>query len=80
MSIDDIFIFGDIESRTKTSPDFIANDQVHMSALDTNLQYSSDNQLTESVNPDLGHNEYGQSLLSICKSTAMRIVNETMAD
>lgn len=77
MYIDDICIFGDIKSRTKTSPDFIVNDQVHMSALDNNLQYSSDNQ---SVNTDLGHNEYGQLLLSIYKSTAMHMVNGTMAD
>lgn len=75
MSIGDIFLFGGFNSRTKTLPDYIVNDQVHESVLDNNLQYSSDNQLTERVNPVLGHNEYGQRLLSLCRSTGVRIVN-----
>lgn len=40
MSIGDILIFSDFNSRTKTLPDFIVNDEVHESVVDNNLQYS----------------------------------------
>ena len=75
MSIGDIFIFGDLNSRTKTLPDFIVDDELHASVLDNGLEYKADNQLTERINPDQGHNEYGLKLLSLCKSTGVRIVN-----
>ena len=75
MSIGDIFIFGDLNSRTKTLPDFIVDNELHVSVLDNGLEYKADNQLTERINPDQGHNEYGLRLLSLCKSTGVRIVN-----
>lgn len=68
-----VFLFGDFNSRTKNKPDYIENDAVHDSV--SVLSYSNDDQLTERINPDVGHNEYGTRLLSLCKATGVRIVN-----
>ena len=72
-SIGNVFLFGDFNSRTKDYPDFIENDAVQASV--ALLSYTNDEYLSKRVNPDLGHNEYGSRLLSLCKSTGVRIVN-----
>ena len=66
---------GDLNIRTKTLPGFIVNDELFALVLDTGLEYKADNLLTERGNADEGHNVYGLILLSLCKSTGVRIVN-----
>ena len=76
MSIGNVFLFGDFNSRTKDYPDFIENDAVQTSV--ALLPYTNDEYLSKRVNPDLGLNEYGTRLMTLCKSTDVRNVYATM--
>ena len=66
-----VFLLGDLNSRTSTKSDFIDNDrpidiQYDENEVDTPIPRSS---------MDKGSNRFGDSLLDICKSVNMRIVN-----
>lgn len=61
MDFGHVFLFGDFNSRTNNKPDYIENDAVHGSV----SVLSNDDQLTERINQDVGHNEYGTRLLSL---------------
>ena len=66
-----MFLLGDLNSRMSTKSDFIDNDrpidiQYDENEVDTPIPRSSMNK---------GSNRFGDSLLDICKSVNMRIVN-----
>lgn len=71
---EDVFVFGEFNSRTQSLPDFIEKDYVHKS-LDSLFRYTADHdsKLAVRMNPDTGHNEYSTKLLSSCKTTGLRI-------
>jgi hypothetical protein len=76
MLLGNVFVLGDINARTKTKDDFIANDLLHNSVInDSILTYEQDCNLITRTNPDNGSNEYGMKLLNMCKSTGLRILN-----
>jgi hypothetical protein len=74
LSIGRVAVLGDLNSRTKTYPDFIPNDYVHES-VKTMFTYISDEEMHDRINPDTGRNDFGPRLLNLCKSTGLRIVN-----
>ena len=73
-----IFVIGDLNSRTASHHDFILNDNLHNSVLDVVgglFTYVVDDTLPNRVNPDKGTNDFGSRLLNLCKSCGLRIVN-----
>ena len=78
LTLGSIFVIGDFKSRTRSHDDFIQIDVLHQSVsntIDSLFTYANDTTMKSRVNPDTGHNEYGTSLLQLCKATGLRIVN-----
>lgn len=68
----DVFIIGDLNSRTGQSCDYIMNDSVLPGLIDNSIIVDTP---TRRQSLDNGVNRYGICLLDLCKSTGMRIVN-----
>ena len=74
-----VIITGDLNARTATDLDFIAND------IDCPIplpgDYIPDTQLSKRSNPDLTNNSYGKRVIELCKASGLRILNgRTMGD
>ncbi|KAK3096267.1 hypothetical protein FSP39_025128 [Pinctada imbricata] len=72
-----VFIVGDLNSRTGERPDYITNDSLDSNLTDLlrGIDYVSDDHYTQRNNMDKGINTFGHRLLSLCKSSGLRIVN-----
>ncbi|CAG2230968.1 unnamed protein product [Mytilus edulis] len=73
-----VFILGDLNGRTGTLVDFLENDDIHFTLKNRicgAFEYSADSVLPKRVNPDLNTNSYGSKIISMCKSSGLRIVN-----
>ena len=73
-----IFVFGDLNARTSVLCDYVQYDFLHTSVLNTLgdlVSYITDEALPNRVNPDKGTNDFGTRLLTVCKSSGLRIVN-----
>lgn len=68
----------DFNARTSNRDDFIASDIINdniLSEVSELLTYEMDEILPLRVNPDKVVNDYGSKLLSLCKSSGLRILN-----
>ncbi|CAG2208547.1 CALM [Mytilus edulis] len=73
-----VFILGDLNGRTGTLVDFLENDDIHFTLKNRicgAFEYLADSVLPKRVNPDLNTNSYGSKIISMCKSSGLRIVN-----
>ena len=73
-----VIVIGDFNARTSDKDDFITNDVIQNDILrevSEILTYETDTVLPTRVNPDKTVNEYGRKLLSLCKSSGLRILN-----
>lgn len=78
-----VLLAGDLNARTATLPDWDHNDHMdgaHNAAMLDVVLYSQGEELTPPVctqrsNQDPKINEYGRTLINICRSTGMRICN-----
>ena len=73
-----VFLIGDMNSRSGTLDDFVKHDEIHFTVRNRIcdlFDYTSDVDLTKRVNPDKNTNSYGPKLINICKSSGLRIVN-----
>ena len=62
---------GDFNSRTINEIDFISDDKLPVTVrnnLIDFMSYGSDCELSERINPDCGHNDFGNRLLQLCKA------------
>ena len=75
MPLGNVFVFGDFNGRTKDLPDFIQHDELHEAVLDNLPTYSEDIIVPTRTSSDQGINDNGRRLLTLCKSTGIRIVN-----
>ncbi|XP_056017143.1 uncharacterized protein LOC130053726 [Ostrea edulis] len=78
MSLGKVMLIGDTNARTSNSSDFILHDVLHndvLRDLRELLFYGSDTQLQVRSNPDKVVNDLGNKLLSLCKSSGLRILN-----
>ena len=74
----DLILMGDLNARTQTSLDYIANESFNYLPLNEDL-YNLDTIGTHPRNNmDLGSNSYGPKLLELCKQVPMRILNGRM--
>ena len=73
-----VIVIGDFNARTSDKDDFITNDviqnDIHREVSEI-LTYETDTVLPTRVNPDKTVNGYGRKLLSLCKSSGLRILN-----
>ena len=74
MSIGRVLILSVLNARTRTKDDFISNNNF-LRELQELLPYESDEVLPPRYNPDLGTNNYGTKLLTLCKSSGLRILD-----
>lgn len=73
-----VMLLGDINARTSNRDDFIFNDFINCDILSEVIElltYEIDKPLPVRINPDKVVNEYGSKLLSLCKSSGLRILN-----
>ena len=73
-----VILIGDFNARTSDLNDFILHDVLHdevLRGLGELLFYGSDVQLKVRSNPDKVTNDLGNKLLSLCKSSGLRILN-----
>ncbi|CAG2220269.1 unnamed protein product [Mytilus edulis] len=73
-----VFILGDLNGRTGTLVDFVEKDDIHFTVKNQicgAFEYLADSVLPKRVNPDLNTNIYGSKIISMCKSSGLRIVN-----
>lgn len=73
-----VMLLGDINARTSNRDDLIFNDFINcdiLSEVFELLTYEIDKPLPVRINPDKVVNEYGSKLLSLCKSSGLRILN-----
>ena len=78
MNVGKIMLIGDTNARTSNANDFILNDVLHddvLRDLGEVLFYGLDSSLPVRVNPDNVVNDYGNKLLTLCKSSGLRILN-----
>ena len=78
MNVGKIMLIGDTNARTSNANDFILNDVLHddvLRDLGEVLFYGLDSSLPVRVNPDNVVNYYGSKLLTLCKSSGLRILN-----
>ena len=78
-----VFLAGDLNARCGTNNDFIVNDTLIQNISDliqplSSYDFDSDN--TDRKSEDKGVNQFGRSLLNLCKSTGYRIVNGRHSD
>ena len=62
---------GDFNSRTRNGMDFISDDKLPVTVrnnLTDFMSYGSHCELSERINPDCGHNDFGNRLLQLCKA------------
>jgi hypothetical protein len=74
-----VMILGELNARTSTKADFIADDILNcdiLSQVAEMITYENDSVLPVRVNPDVLLNDYGSKLLSMRKSSGLRILNE----
>ena len=74
-----VIVIGDFNARTSDKDDSITNDVVQnytLREVSEILTYETDTVLPTRVNPDKTVNEYERKLLSLCKSSGLRILNE----
>ena len=78
MNVGQMMLIGDTNARTSNANDFILNDVLHddvLRDLGEVLFYGLDSSLPVRVNPDNVVNDYGNKLLTLCKSSGLRILN-----
>ena len=78
MNVGKIMLIGDTNVRTSNANDFSLNDVLHDDVLRDQgevLFYGLDSSLPVRVNPDNVVNDYGNKLLTLCKSSGLRILN-----
>ena len=71
-------LIGDTNARTSNANDFILNDVLHDDVLrdiGEVLFYGVYSNLPVRENPDTVVNDYGNKLLTLCKSSGLRILN-----
>ena len=74
----DIIAIGDFNSRVGTQLDFIVHDildKSYLHLLSNVITYASDIDFTRRNSEDKTVNQFGRKLLSLCKSSGLRIVN-----
>ena len=73
-----IMVIGDFNSRTGNNDDFIHNDRLNDESTDllSNIfHYIPDTAVRKRRNIDSSLNQFGRQLLTLCKTTSLRIVN-----
>ncbi|KAK3098000.1 hypothetical protein FSP39_015209 [Pinctada imbricata] len=82
-SLGKIILTGDFNARTSNLPDYIESDQLHGGLtrfLSAVFDYCSDESLELRKTSDLNTNDYGYKLLSLCRSSGLRILNGRVGD
>ncbi|KAK3092331.1 hypothetical protein FSP39_001376 [Pinctada imbricata] len=82
-SLGKIILTGDFNARTSNLPDYIESDQLHGGLtrfLSAVFDYCSDESLESRKTSDLNTNDYGYKLLSLCRSSGLRILNGRVGD
>ena len=77
-SLGKVILIGDMNARTSVRPDYIETDNLHgdlTQLLAPLLNYYSDVPLCPRINPDPTVNDFGFKLLTLCKSSGLRILN-----
>lgn len=70
-----VSILGDFNARTGQEPDYIVNDADGIEHIPLPSDYIPDRPLCNRLNQDKTANNYGKSLLNVCQSSGMRILN-----
>ena len=79
MNVGQMMLIGDTNARTSNANDFILNAVLHdnvLRDLGEVLFYDLDSNLQVRVNPENVVNDYGNKLLTLCKSSGLRNLNE----
>ena len=71
------YVFGDMNARTSNQLDVIVNDRLSNGLSDIlgNFDYENDQVICQRNNMDRYVNSFGRKLLSLCKTTGLRILN-----
>ena len=73
-----VLVLGDFNSRTGSNDDYISNDIINEESADmisNVVNYVPDSEPCKRTNSDPVTNQFGRQLISLCKTTALRIVN-----
>ena len=72
----DIFVYGDLNSRTRESPDFLPDeDNRHIPVPPQGIYDTDSTSWQRRNNLDTEQNSYGKKLLELCRSLPLRVVN-----